>query len=408
MRYAELCNINAYPVLNFAALRRMTQKHTLTMNNKYTGICLIALLQIVVCVGCVSHAEGDSHEEEHEHEHSHNIGEIVLEPEQAELLGVAVDTIHAMPFSESLRVSAEIMTSNDSRAVISAPTSGVITLVGGISVGAHISVGQVMAHVSARNVSGGDPDRAARVALENAQREVDRLTPLLAEGLVTTREYNEAKANLESARAAYSPSAASGTAVSPKTGIVTEIYITDGEYVTAGQPLAAVSGSTDLILRALVPANKASMLANIRNAVIAGHDGTTIDISDYDAKLLSSSSATASQVPGYIQVYFSFDGSAPIVAGAATEAYLIGKERQSVISVPKEALVEQMGETFVYVRRSDHTYLKRPVETGSSDGTRIEITNGLNEGGIVVVAGSTFVRLAEQSTVAPEGHSHNH
>jgi len=38
----------------------------------------------------------------------------------------------------------------------------------------------------------------------------------------------------------------------------------------------------------------------------------------------------------------------------------------------------------------------------------MEILSGLHEGDKVVVGGVSFVRLAEQSTVVPEGHSHNH
>lgn len=39
---------------------------------------------------------------------------------------------------------------------------------------------------------------------------------------------------------------------------------------------------------------------------------------------------------------------------------------------------------------------------------RVEVRRGVAEGDSIVIAGLSFVRLAEQATVVPEGHSHNH
>lgn len=343
------------------------------------------------------------------HLHEHSDGEIVLEPKDAERLGVETDTVRPSSFVETLKVAGEVLPSSSDRGIVSAPTSGVIRLASGINQGSRLTAGQAVAHITARNVSGGDADNAARVAVDNAKRELDRITPLLADGLVTRKDYNEALSAYEAAKAAYSPAAASGVATAPISGVVTAISISDGEYVETGRAIATIATNGRLTLRALVPVADAAFLGKVNGAVMTFHNGRTVDIADHNGRLISSAPASGDAVPGYIPVFFTFDGAAStVIPGSATEVYLKGSIRDNVISLPADAIVEQLGETFAFVRSGDHSYEKRLVTLGNSDGMRTEILSGIQPGEIAVVKGATFVRLAEQATVAPEGHSHNH
>ena len=358
---------------------------------------------------CHSHNESE-HADEHADEHAHNHGadEIVLEPHDAQRLGVEVDTVRPGAFTETLKVSGEILPSSTDRGVVSAPTSGVVRLAAGINPGAQVHTGQTIAQITARNISGGDANNAAKVAVDNAKRELDRITPLLADGLVTKKDYNDALAAYEAAKAAYSPAAASGVASAPRPGVITSVNVSDGEYVETGQALATIAANSTLTLRALVPVAEAEFPPRVGGAAMRFHSGQTVDIADFNGRLLSSAPASAGETPGYIPVYFSFNGTAPVIPGSATEVYLKGSGRSEVISLPIDAIVEQMGETFVFIRKGDHVYMKRPVTLGNSDGSCVEIKEGVKAGETAVVKGATFVRLAEQATVAPEGHSHNH
>ncbi len=355
--------------------------------------------------------EGHEHSEEgadHSHKHDHGDGAIVLEPEEAERLGVETDTVVPAPFAETLKVSGEVLPSSSDIGTVSAPTSGIVRIASGINPGSQVRAGQTIASVTAKNVTGGDANAAARVAMENAKRELDRITPLLADGLVTRKDYNDALSAYESAKAAYSPAAATGAATSPRSGVITAINVSDGEYVETGQCIANVASNSRLTLRALVPSSEAAFLGKVAGATMTFHGGESIDIAEHNGKLLSSAPASAGSTPGYIPVFFNFDGTAPVIPGSATEVYLKGAQRNDVISLPTDAIVEQMGETFVFIRSCAHSFEKRPVTLGNSDGKRVEIIKGVKPGEIAVVKGATFVRLAEQATVAPEGHSHNH
>ncbi len=356
------------------------------------------------------HIKGeDKHSEDKHSEDKHAEG-IHMEPEDAERYGVSIVEIQPGDFREAVKAAAEVLPSSSDVATASASTSGMVNLAAGITQGSVVKAGQVIARIKSTGVSGGDVNAAGKIAVENAKRELDRVTPLLKEGLITKKEYNDALAAYNAALAAYSPSAASGAVVAPKSGVITGITAGEGAFVNTGDPVAVISGSGRLTLRALLPVRHASLLPLLSGVVITPHgsEGSPVDLSQYGGKLLSSTSASSTETPGYIPVYYTFENSAPVVAGSAAEVFLQGSNRQGVISVPVEAMSEQLGEKFVYVKTGGHEYEKRHVKTGASNGTNVEILSGLKPGENVVVGGVSFVRLAEQSTAVPEGHSHNH
>ncbi len=375
-------------------------------------ICSLAIAVSIICVSCHNHDTHKGHdagEAVAEGHHHDKPGIVHLSPDDAVRFGVSVETVTPGSFCDAIRVTGEIMPSAADAVVISSPTSGLLSLAPGITKGAEVKAGQHIGRVSSKSVSGGDRDAAAKVAVENAKRELDRLKPLLDDGLVTRKEYNEALAVYNSAVSAYSPAAASGAVTASKNGVITEILAKPGEYVETGTPIVSVSGSGTITLRALLPTKDAGFVSQISGAVITPHGAgaESVDISDYNGKILSVS-RNSGEAPGYIPVYFTLSSASPLVPGSATEVYLKGNERDGVISVPVASVAEQLGEKFVFVKTGNDDYEKRYVRIGRSDGMRIEITDGIVPGDSVVIGGLSFVRLAEQSTVVPEGHSHNH
>ena len=79
-----------------------------------------------------------------------------------------------------------------------------------------------------------------------------------------------------------------------------------------------------------------------------------------------------------------------------------------VISVPVEAIVEEMGLYFVYVQLNPELFEKREVTLGGTDGRRTQVLQGLQAGERVVASGAVLVKLTQASGgVDPHaGHSH--
>ncbi len=357
----------------------------------------------------------EQHDADHKHDHdgeekddSHK-GVIVLEPETAELMGVKTSIVKAEPFNEVIKVAGVITDAPSGTGIVSAPVSGIISIVPGITQGSSVNAGSAIATVNADKVAGGNANLAAKAALDAARRELDRLKPLYDDRLVTASDYNAAVRAYDEARANYSSAAASGRATAPCSGIITTLNVSSGSFVNAGDPIATISSNKKLTLRADVPQRYYASLTDIDDARIRLPYGPeAVAISSLGGKRVAPAASASSDVPGYVPVYFTFDNDGSLVRGAGVEVYLLGRSGAPVISVPVGALSEQQGRMFVFVRLDEDCYRKTPVMTGRTDGFKTEIVSGLNEGEDVVVEGAVTVRLAESSGNVPEGHTHNH
>ncbi|MDE6267071.1 MAG: efflux RND transporter periplasmic adaptor subunit [Muribaculaceae bacterium] len=357
------------------------------------------------------HEDHEHEHGEHEHEddnHEKEAGIIHLTPAQIEEFGIKSTVVEPRDFSEVIKVSGQVISAPADRSVVSAKSSGIVTFARGIAEGVKVSRGQNIASVSARGMAGGDSNEAARVAYESAKRELDRLTPLHADGIVSTRDYNAALQTFEQARAAYSGSNSGSGATAPSSGIITSLTVRQGEFVEAGQPIAEISGNTELTLRADLPEKYFRDLSGITSARFrTAYSDEVFDLASLNGHRIADQAAMGNR-PGYLPVYFRFNNNGEVVPGTSAEVYLIGASRGKVIAVPTASLYEQQGQLFVFVQLDEDCFRKMPVKTGQSNGQEVEILSGLKDGERVVTAGTTFVRLAETSGVVPEGHSHTH
>ena len=81
--------------------------------------------------------------------------------------------------------------------------------------------------------------------------------------------------------------------------------------------------------------------------------------------------------------------------------------RETALTVPKEAIVDEGGEIVVYLQRGGETFERRRVEVGIRDADQVEIRNGLAAGDRVATKGAYTIRLSTMSSAIPaHGHAH--
>lgn len=352
--------------------------------------------------------DGDENEEHHNHD-----GIIVMSSQQAEDLGVVVDVATATDFPMTLNLAGEVVYDTKGQGVMVAPTSGRINYAKGIMTGSKVSKGERIATISASGVSGGDQLRAARIEYEAAKKEVERLEPLLADGIVTKADYNQAVTNLERARNLLS-GGAGNVVVAPVSGVVSVLEKGEGDYVETGGRLGCIVGEDAMNMRVGVPVRE---VANILPGGVAKVKFPQSENLIEAVPVSGEKSGTGnsgigegyvSDTPGYVNIYFSLPAVDGIVAGSYAEVYLQTKESVNGVVVPMKAITDRMGRKMVYVKEpgTDH-YRRVAVEIVTSDGGYAAV-RGINAGDSIVTEGVTFVRLAETSGVTPPGHTHNH
>jgi cobalt-zinc-cadmium efflux system membrane fusion protein len=93
-----------------------------------------------------------------------------------------------------------------------------------------------------------------------------------------------------------------------------------------------------------------------------------------------------------------------LLPGSMVDLYLKTDGNMSVITVPNESIVEEMGNYFVFVQQTPELFEKRPVLIGVNDGRRTEIKEGVLAGERVIAKGAVLVKLS-QSAGAIDVHS---
>lgn len=363
---------------------------------------ILILFSLLAFTGC---HKTQTHEIHQEPDHAHEHDEITLSPDMAQRLGVECDTVRLTPFAETLFVSGQALNSPGEIAYAVAPSSGIVSFTKGITPGNDVKKGAEIAKIIPGLTSGGDVNLAAKSALENAKRELDRLTPLYHDRLVTASEYNAALANYESALASYSTNASKGRATSPISGTIVSLNVAEGQYVEVGEALATISSGNDIVLKVDVPRSMASRIGSF-NDLRLKVNGETFLVSELGGKRTGSSFTNSTT--GYVPLYFNVPNSSGLISpGDSFEGYLIGTAVKDALTIPESAISEQMGQYYVYERVDEDGYKKIPVQIEAKDGKNVSVSKGVSPGMIIVTSGAGTLRLAENSKNIPEGHHHH-
>lgn len=395
---------------------------------KYIFIILAAAISLTSCDKKQSdkktvetHQKGDGHNHEegdgHNHKEEKNSGEehsdeIVFTQQQADAIGLEVYNVEPGMFSQVIKTSGQIQSAQGDEATIVATTNGIVSFPArSIIEGAPVGTGTTIVTISARNLYEGDPVAKAKITYETALKEFKRAEGLVKDKIISEKEFEQSRLKYENARTAYEAQATNVTAsgvkvTTPISGYIKNRLVNQGEFVSVGQPVATVSKNRRLQLRADVSENYFNELGKIRNAnFVVSYNNKAYRLADLNGRLLSFGKA-ANETSFYIPVTFEFDNIGDFIPGSYVEVYLLATPQNNVISIPVSALTEEQGIYFIYLQIGEEEFLKREIAIGESDGKNVRVLSGLSTGDKVVIKGAYQVKLASNSSVLPEGHSH--
>lgn len=359
--------------------------------------------------------EGHNHEAEahegHDHGNGGHDGEIEVSLERQKTFGITTETVTAGDFAEVIHTSGQILSAMGDEMTVVAKTSGIISF-GRLTEGSAVGKGGQIATISSKELGGGDQLAKAKAAFEAARKEYERDLQLSKDNIVSESHLDQSRLAYEQAKAEYD-ALASGTTkdgnvsvTSPLGGFIKKLSVSQGDYVETGTPIAVVSQNRRLRLRADVSEKYYGLISGVKDANFS----TSYSDETYNLKALNGRLAgygKASDGDYYIPVTFEFDNKGDLVAGSYVDVYLKSSSSSKAISVPVGAVVEDQGVYYVFVQNDETGFLKREVKLGQSDGQRVLVKSGLNEGDVVVATGAIQVKLASVTAV-PAGHSHNH
>ena len=162
------------------------------------------------------------------------------------------------------------------------------------------------------------------------------------------------------------------------------------------------------MVRANVPSRYWKLLADITTATLRiTNEDHTYSLEELGGKVVSYGRSVDLSSP-MVPVTFEVRNVAGLLPGSMVEMFIHTRGNRQVVTIPTTALIEEMGNWFVYVQLTPEYFEKREVTVGQNDGLRTEITSGLDGTERVVTRGAVLVKITQMSggLDAKSGHQH--
>ena len=149
------------------------------------------------------HGSEHVHDHDHDHYHDHR-DEIHFSAEQAEAVGLDLETAEPGTFRQVIKTSGHIQPPRGDEVTIAATANGVISFLNrSLSQGMALNSGQTIANISAQRLPDGDPAVKAKIAFEAAEREYVRAENLVKDKIISVKEFEEIRSRYETAKNIY-------------------------------------------------------------------------------------------------------------------------------------------------------------------------------------------------------------
>ena len=359
--------------------------------------------------GCKNHPNYSS--DEH-NETNINHSEVIFCSNKAKELGFRTQVMQPINFQQVIKTCGQIITAQGNERIVTTTISGVVTLSNSLIEGVHVNQGTSLANISLRSTTEGEPYEKARIAYESAKSEYERAQPLADKKIISAKEFNPIRQTYEEAKLAFDAmkqnSSPKGQNIpSPLEGFIKTVWVKEGDYVTMGQPIATVTQTQHLYLKAEVAERYYNQLPHITSAHFrTPYSQTCYSLESLNGKLLSIGKS-ATEEANFIPITFSFENKGNIVPGSYMEVFLLSHPIPNQMVIPLSALVEEQGLFHVYLQVDEETYLKQEIEPGMNNGKEVQVIKGLQPNDRVLVHGAQQLKLASASNSIP-GHTHNH
>lgn len=187
--------------------------------------------------------------------------------------------------------------------------------------------------------------------------------------------------------------------VSPITGLINEIKAVSGQQVESGTELLNIVNLSTVLLEAQVferdlPVVRESTRASFTSSALNG-EVYTIGTPDGDGRLVSIGQTVNVETRTVPVIYEVKNPLNRLRDGNFVEVTIDTSGDRKVLAVPKQAVVREQGETFVYVFTGGENFERRAVALGAEGADFFAVNSGLKEGERVVIEGVYQLRTTQ-------------
>lgn len=271
--------------------------------------------------------------------------------------------------------------------------------------GERVTRGQTLVEVDARQQAAAVASveaekRASEADLKLAERLAERTEALFLRGLVSAEELEQARTELKTAQA-RSRSAAAQVAErrvglqffavrSPQDGIVGDIDVRIGDFVTASTPITRITQADVLEVAVRIPAERARALRPETHIEILAPDGSVLVAAP--VYFVAPHADPRTQL---VELLARFDNAVGLRPSELVRTRVVYDERPA-LQVPALAVFRQSGQAFVYGVKEDEAgrtiVERRPVTLGALGPHAYIVEDGLEAGDRIAVSSLQTLR----------------
>lgn len=262
---------------------------------------------------------------------------------------------------------------------------------------------------------------AAEAAVINAQLEVEKLTPLVANKVVSDYQLKTAKANLAIAKASVAQSRAVvataqinlgyTTIKAPVSGYIGRLPKKQGSLISPADPesLTKLSDIKEVYAYFSLSENdfinfKSQYKGNSVNDKLKGLAPVSLVLSDntvYAQKgKIDMVDGQFDKTTGAITLRAKFPNANALLRSGNTGKVKISMQHQNAIVVPQEATIEIQDKVYVFLVDKKNAVTRQPVVVSGKSGTDYLIKEGIESGDRIVLKG--FENLPDGATIIPD------
>jgi Cu(I)/Ag(I) efflux system membrane fusion protein len=171
----------------------------------------------------------------------------------------------------------------------------------------------------------------------------------------------------------------------PEGGVVAELSVTQGQYVTEGSPILRLEGYGQLWVEADVYPNEAKNIKEGQQVkvIVAGWENQQQEMTISFITPALQSGTQLTQIRGSIP-----NPGNQWQPGLQANVLLPLASKGNVLTLPVDAVIRDGKGMHVWIKKSKDTFEPQLVKTGQENDSQVEITEGLSNGDQVVVTGA--------------------
>jgi membrane fusion protein, heavy metal efflux system len=361
-------------------------------------------------------------------------GRVPFRMEQQWLIKLKLAQAEQQELPRQIYSTGRVVPTPSNHAVVAPPINGIIDTRILPRIGQRVTRGQVLltliqtptaaeaaqihienSRVDAERRRLAQAEMEARARLTVASNEAGRARRLFERKAYSQRQLEVAEADQQAAQANLSgiqeqigalktaPMTGSYEVVAPISGIISEVRKAAGEEVRAGEAIMEIVALDKVWVEAPVFEKDLGVLSRNVDGVFTT---STFPGKEFHGTLINISPVIDAQTRAATVVFEVNNASGELRVGMQANMRLGAGEKQRVLLVPKESVLDNEGRKIVYVLITGEEFERREVVVGDEYGGRIAILSGIEAGERVVTQGAYQLKLQELQPANAGAHTH--